>query len=199
MRQEETNRNYSNTELGIKERGKCKFPADFSYADYYKFYKENLNYAELPLGGNANKSVYNVKSNIYGKVLMSIFRKAREKMILTNSEYPLPSKMGNLSIQKIKKRYSIDEDGNIINKVPIDYKATRELWATDEEAKKLKKKVYLFNSHTDGYLIKIMWVKHQCNMNKRSCYKFTAVREFQRQIPKLLKENPNLDFYIFNK
>lgn len=194
--EQEVTKSYSNTDLGIKERGKCKYPADYTSKDYYKFYKENLNNKELPLGTEMSKMSYTINSTTYMKILLSIFRKAREKMILNNMDYILPCQMGSLAVCKIERKLKIDEEGNVISKVPIDYKATRELWATDEESKRLKKKVYLFNENFKGFMLKIVWIKHKSNLFKKGTYKFTAVREFKRQVPALVKKHPELDFYL---
>ena len=127
---------------------------------------------------------------------MSIFRKARVKMVVTNNEYPLPCRMGRISLEKIKKQIKIDENGRLINKPPVDYKATRELWNSDSEAKEKRLKVYRKNEHTDGYRLYITWNKSTTQLYKRAHYRFEAVREFKREIPKILKEHNNIDFYI---
>jgi hypothetical protein len=191
-----THHKLSNTELGIKERGKGKYPADYGLGDYYKYYLNNLSKDELPLGTDLKDLKYNVSFNKYRSVLMKIFRKARTKMILTNSEYQLPCKMGKIIIQKVRKKLKLDENGEVIKRIPIDYKATRQLWATDAEAKEKKLKVYQFNDHTNGYRLKIVWLKKNCNMNKKKYYKLTAVREFKRQLPELIKKHPELDFFV---
>jgi hypothetical protein len=191
-----TQHKLSNTELGIKERGKGKYPADYGLGDYYKYYLNNLSKEELPLGSEAMSTRYNISFSKYRTVLMKIFRKARTKMILNNLEYPLPCNMGKIMIQKVRKKIKLDDEGNVIRRIPIDYKATRLLWATDAEAKEKKLKVYQFNDHTNGYRLKIVWLKRTSNMNKKKYYKLTAVREFKRQVPELIKKHPELDFFV---
>lgn len=190
-------KNLNNTQLGLRERGLGKCNADVKIKDYYNYYKNNLTKKELPLGTDLKDLSYNVTSTTYRKILMSIFLKAREKMILNNLEYQLPCKMGKISIFKHKKKLKLDEDGNIITKLAVDYKATREMWAEDPEMRVKKKVIFNLNDHTDGYTFKITWIKNNCNMFKKKFYKLVPVRDFKRQVPKLLKEKPNLDFFLF--
>jgi hypothetical protein len=190
-------KNLNNTQLGLKERGLGKCNADVRIKDYYTYYKNNLTKKELPLGTDLKDLSYNVTATTYRKVLMSIFLKAREKMILNNLEYILPCKMGKIAIFKHKKKLELDEDGNIITKLAVDYKATRQMWAEDPEMKAKKKIIFHLNNHTDEYTFKITWIKNNCNMFKKKFYKLVPVRDFKRQVPKLLKEKPNLDFFLF--
>jgi len=71
------------------------------------------------------------------------------------------------------------------------------MWAEDPEMKAKKKVIFNLNNHTDGYTFKITWIKNNCNMFKKKFYKLVPVRDFKRQVPKLLKEKPNLDFFLF--
>lgn len=189
--------NLSNTDLGIKERGKSKYPNDYAIGDYYKYYKANISTKELPLGTPVNNLSYNIPAKKYRAVLVSIFRKAREKMILNNLEYTLPCKMGKITICKFKKKIKLDEEGNLVARLAVDYRATRELWATDEQSKLAKRVVFHLNDHTEGYTFKIVWVKNNCTMYKKKFYKLIPIREFKRELPKLMSQNPNLDFYTF--
>lgn len=118
--------------------------------------------------------------------ILNDFMKFLANKILTKGEARLPSKLGIVKIigRKIKPRM---EDGKIKGLAP-DWKATKDLWERDLEAKKSKQVVYHFNEATDGIRYKFLWSKENVLVTNKSLYDIRMTRENKREVPKRIKE-----------
>jgi len=96
-----------------------------------------------------------------------------------------------LFIKKDKRKPKI-VNGKLVNNIPIDWKATNELWEKDSEAKEKKILVRYNNSHTSGYVFRIYCKKFKSKVKKKNLYKFKPSRNFQRSLSKRIKD-PNKD------
>lgn len=65
-----------------------------------------------------------------------------------------------------------------------DWKATKELWASDPLAKANKKLVYHLNKHTSGYYFKWYWDRRTSTVHNQFFFKFDPCRWNDRLIPK---------------
>lgn len=64
------------------------------------------------------------------------------------------------------------------NSIPVDWK----------ETKRIGKKVYMINSHTDGYIFRWRWRRSQSRVKNRTAYAFRATRANNRAIKKHVTE-----------
>lgn len=101
--------------------------------------------------------------------------------VLDGKEVTLPSRMGTLSIVGRKQTIRFDEDGKIEGLAP-DWVKTKELWATNPEAKKNKKLVYHMNSHTDNVRYKFLWSKKNVLVENKTLYSLRLTRTNKRAV-----------------
>ncbi len=113
------------------------------------------------------------------------FMKFLVKKVLLTFEIALPFKFGYLSIVGKKRKPKLDEDGNIVG-LPVDWKATKELWKRDLDAKLRKKKIFHLNPHTDGYSFKWKWSKKILRYKFKTLYSLQLARDNKRAVPILI-------------
>jgi len=120
-----------------------------------------------------------------------------EKMIKENTTIKLPHRMGDISILKQKIKYNISEDGKLETKyLAVDWKATKELWANDLDAKERKVRVFHENKHTGGYVYKWKWYRGVSAIKNVRFYKFYPLRRWKRNLAFKLKDPlDTIDFY----
>ena len=146
-----------------------KVKSDYGLPDYYRhFVKENKE--------------TKVSKVLYNEIVKEFNSHVRDRISKKGADYTFPKKIGSLEIKKIKPSISIDEKGNVVNKLPINWKATRELWKENESAKKRKTKIRFINEHTEGYTFRIYYKKKRANYKNKSIYRMQFNRELKRQL-----------------
>ena len=111
-------------------------------------------------------------------------------------DYSIPHLMFEITIRKNKRKPRI-VDGKLIHNIPIDWKATNELWKENPEAKKKKLLVRYNNSHTSGYVYMIYMKKFKAKVKKKVFYKFLPNRTFKRNLSKRIKDFDKDNFDAF--
>lgn len=145
--------------------------SDFGSQDYYKhFVKET--------------GINNVSGLLYGEILREFNGFVRDRISRRGSEYIMPNRIGKIELRKIKTEVFIDDDGNIINNLPPNWKATRELWASNEQARKNRTKIRYTNEHTGGYTFRLFFKKSKANFKNKSIYKMQFNRGMKRDLSK---------------
>lgn len=121
----------------------------------------------------------------YTKVLNLFHEKILHKIFTDNYVFTSPFGFGKLYLVKIKPR--IVEDGGKLRKTtPVNIKATKELWAVDEEAKENRTLVRYNNFHTDGYYYQLFWSKKYTKFNNARYYNLSVHRKYNRQLAQLI-------------
>tara|TARA_R110002012_G_scaffold263322_2_gene446046 strand:+ start:1338 stop:1844 length:507 start_codon:yes stop_codon:yes gene_type:complete len=167
------------------KRGPRKVKVDYGRVPMYKAYlKDN----------KEDKTEYSV----YSKVLNCFNKKISEKIMKESFEYIIPYRLGIIRIKKYKPSIKIDKDGNLDYKgLSPNWKATKELWEKDEEAKKTKKIVFHINDHSDGFNYKWHFSNYRSNCENRSVYSFVPTRTNKRTLAELIKDEEFTgDFYM---
>jgi hypothetical protein len=157
----------------MKEKDKRihRVKADFGSGDYYKhFIKET--------GAN------HISGAVFSQVLREFNKHVRDRISKKGAEYIMPCKIGKIELRKIKTEIKFDENGNVRNTLPVNWKATRELWAENERAKERKVKIRYTNEHTEGYTFRIFFRTSKANFKNKSIYKAQFNRELKRQLSK---------------
>ncbi len=154
------------------KRGAHKVKSDYGLNDYYNFFLE-----EKEENKDISKSTYN-------SVIREFNSYVRDRISEKGAEYTFPKKIGCVEIKKIKPVLSIDKDGNVINKLPVNWKATRELWKNNESASRKKTKIRYINEHTQGYTFRLYYKKKRANYKNKSIYKMQFNRELKRGLSK---------------
>ncbi len=162
-------------ELKTKGPKQFKFTNSYSIKDYWKYYCKNSK---------------TIPYEQYRDILYFIL----EQYSLLISDHAMdmtfPYKLGKILIRKHLQQVKFDEEGNLISKLPVDYKATKDLWDKDPEAKERKQLVYCLNQHSEGWWFSI---KYQIFNQLKSHYKvkfltFKPARKMTRRFAKNIKE-----------
>lgn len=122
---------------------------------------------------------------LYKEIVFTLNKEVGEHILETGCRFRLPFGMGDITIGK--KRQKIRYKHHIV--LPID-------WV---ESKRLKKTVYILNSHTDEYRYRWFWFRPERNQGLKfiSIWAFNMSRLMSRGLAKKLKihNSPYKDTY----
>lgn len=144
--------------------------ADFGSGDFYKHFASDPTLEK------------EVPRAVYGEVLREFNGHVRDRISTKGAEYFFPCKLGKVELRKVKSEVKIDDEGNITNNLPINWKATRELWDENERAREKKTKIRYTNEHTDGHTFRIFYKRSKANFKNKSIYKMRFNRDLKRQL-----------------
>jgi hypothetical protein len=182
------------------KRGKAKITKDYITKDLYNYYKNNSSnpvsyekYMDFLYGSTKSYRDVKRKQNEGG-----LIKKFTNEIIYNAYVLSLPCG-GTLSVRKYKPKVKFKPNGDLDfekSKITIDWKTTRELWAKDPIAEQNATLCYFYNKHTRGYQYNYYWDKNKLgNVVNKYFYKFTPTRALSRELAKVLKEDPNIDYY----
>lgn len=149
--------------------------SDYGLPDYRKYYEER--YGKLPV------SVLE-----FNEIIKTFYGKVFEDIVFKGFQFNLPGNLGVLTLSSRKPVIQLDSDYNVVrSNAPTDYKATKELWESDPEAKAKRIRVYHDNSATDGNIYSIKWVtSRKLGGHFLGVYKFKPSRSNSRKLAKIL-------------
>lgn len=167
-------------------RGKNKIGVDYAFNDIYEFYKNN--------------SKTSLDKKTVRKVLTELNTELLKLVVYEGYDLYMGSRLGSIRIRKFNNSLRLDKNGEIANKLKVDWHKTRKKWEelypkkSPEEIKKIKDKplVYHLNEHTDNYVFKWYWDKVTCNIPNQSAYFFEPIRPFKREAAQAWKTIPEL-------
>ena len=164
---------------------KHKFKSDYGLGDVFKYYEEKF----------GNK--YNVSSRNFVQTCAKLNQAVVNMMIYDKREFYFPANLGGWRIKRRKTKFKLDDSGELkTTNLPVDYQATKKLWAEDPKAKKEKRLIFIFNDHTDGYRFRFWWDKSTCRVKNQSRYYIKPSRYNSRLLAKAVKDpSQTLDFY----
>jgi hypothetical protein len=142
---------------------------DYGSADYYRHFIAETGFTHIS----------RIK---FGEVIREFNGYVRDRISTKGAEYIIPNRIGKIELRKKKTEVKIGEYGNIINNLPINWKATRELWAESDTAKEKKTKIRYTNEHTDGHTFRIFYRTSKANFKNKSIYKMQFNRGMKRQL-----------------
>ena len=148
-----------------------KVKTDYGSGDYYNFFVRKY-------------KASHISRAVFGAVVREFNEHVRDSLSRKGSEYIFPCKIGKIELRKIKTEVSIDSDGNIVNKLPTNWKETRKLWNENPKAKENKVKIKFTNEHTDGYTFRIVYLRSKANYKNKSVYKIKFNRIMKRDLSK---------------
>jgi hypothetical protein len=142
-------------------------------------------------------SKYFLTQTEYSNILTEFNEAIGRELIFNAFNFKLPYRLGNLVILKNKAKIYVDEDDNVVNCLPVDWKETLLLWEENPIAKQQKKLVRCLNDHFNGYVAKFKYNKASARYNNKSAYSFIPCRTLKIALAKAIK-NPDLkiDFYL---
>lgn len=186
----------------MKKKGKKLqvFKADLGMNDFYKHYIDK--YCVYHEGKkrriNREDPLY-IEKPLYGEIIKEFNMGIRDLMVYEAFQYVIPCRLGRIGIRKLKPKITINEDGKMEGRYPIDRKGTKELWDNDPEAKKAKKYVYHFNEHSDGYVAKFIYSKVKTNFVGKGKYFIAPTRTTKLMIKDVMTAKfKKHDYFISN-
>ena len=164
-----------------------RIPIDIKMVHYYERYKKDY----------AHKyPQYVCSKKFYSKVFGHLMERVIEMLIYENKGLHFPYINGSLRILKEKPEPKFRKDGELINRPPVDYKKTKELWERDPEAKENKQKVYHTNEHTNGYVMKWYFTRDKMHHQYKPYYMFKISQlNKERLTEALLKHGKELNYF----
>ena len=181
-----------------KKRSAGKLKTDITTKDLYKSYLKNLKPVESITGGMTLGS-YNISEKTYSNILKDLNLMIVQAIILENFEFKLPYGLGMLSMVQKAIKYKLDDNGELLTKyLSVDYKATKDLWSKDNEARIKKNLVFHTNDHTNGNRVSYRWSKKNCKVAGLQVYFFVPCRKVKRAPAEYLK-NSDYKLTFFEK
>lgn len=138
---------------------------DINIRSTFKFYKKNKERV--------------VEEKDYVKI-NNAFNKFLVDKVFEGYDVVIPAKLGIISIVGTKKELQFDDDGNPL--LPPDWKKTKELWDSNPEAKKNKKRIFHTNEHSDGIVYKFFWSKEKVIIPYKTLYSLRMTRDNKRRV-----------------
>lgn len=172
------------------KRGKSEVKTDFGSTQLYDFYKSVV---DNPI---SRKKYIELVREYNDEILKLI--------IYDGLDYLFHWRLGSLRIRKRDNSLKLGKDGEVANKLKVDWPKTHKFWAQKypgksfEELKEIKDKplIYYLNEHSDGVVGRWFWDKITCNIPNQSAYTFRPVRARKREAAQVWKRYPKLfDLY----
>lgn len=174
---------------------------DIKSRDFYEFYASI--YFKEYLDGKRKRAIVNRNSRYYityqkyCEVISDLNIGLRNLIVEKSFDFNIPYRLGNLSIKKSKLEPFINNEGELVNILPIDWKATKDLWSIDEDAKTKKTLVRHLNKHSQGYVMRWKYNVLKANYMFKTVYRFIPCRTAKRMITSVVKdENNKVDYYL---
>lgn len=183
----------------MERRGKQKerHIAHIKTANFYKFYGD-MHFREY-IGKKViidRDSKFYVDYALYSDVLDAFNEKLRDLILYESFDFNMPYRMGMLGIRKKKLSPWIDKEGKLVNPLPINWKATNDLWDADPVAKQQKKLVRHYNKHTKGYVAKWYYTTRKATFKWKHAYAFIPCRTGKVLLGKIMLDpNNNIDYF----
>lgn len=146
------------------------------------------------------KSTYNTKyfvdyihrrlSKKYGLTYPEVAKIIKMYHLLAREDYSrgepifFKNRLGNLQLYKEKREVYINAKGEVVNNLPVNKRATWELW---NEKPELKNKTYIryVNKHSDGFMFKTSYQLSKARYKYKNVYTF----QFNVKLKKMLHQN----------
>ena len=153
----------------MSENRNHKVKTDYGMKDYYRYFRRK-------------QGITHISRLVFGKIIREFNEHVSDSISKKGSEYIFPSKIGKVVLRKVKTEVTLDEDGKIVNNLPTNWKATRDLWNENPVAKEKKIKIKFTNEHTDGYTFRIVYLRSKANYKNKSVYKMQFNRDMKRNL-----------------
>lgn len=145
-----------------------RIKSDYGSSDYYRHY--------------ARETKSKVSRTVFSSILREFNSHVRDRISTKGAEYIMPRRVGKIELRKMQTEVKIDDDGNILNTLPVNWRETRKLWSENEKARENKTKIRYTNEHTGGYTFRIFYRTSKANFKNKSIYKMKFNRTMKRQL-----------------
>lgn len=148
---------------------------------YSKYYYEH--YKSL-----SNKPV---KYQLYIRIIKD-FMMFLASELLEFGKVLIPEKLGIIYILGITSKVKVEN--GVIKGLAPDWKATKDSWAIDKEAKLAKTIIYHFNEESGGVRYSVKWDRKRVLLSNKFLYDFKLARKHKRALSKLIQNKK--EYYI---
>lgn len=177
-----------------------KYKAHIKSENFYDFYSIMHFKAKCPKKNRViidRSSQFFITYSKYCKIIDEFNLAIRDEILENSFDFNLPFRMGLLGIRKKKLTPWLDDTGKLINPLPVDWKATLDLWEADPKAKAQKKRVRHFNEHTGGYIAQWYYSTSKATYQWKSAYAFIPCRTAKLKLSAILKDTTKtVDYYL---
>lgn len=127
------------------------------------------------------------------KIISGYHEMAREDLAKGEPIY-MKKQLGNLKLYKEQREVKVDENGDIVNTLPINLPETLKLWKLKPE---LKHKTYIryLNKHSGGFYFTFSYQLSKATYKYKYCYNFKFNRTLKQKLSKNI-HNKEVDAYI---
>lgn len=156
--------------------------ADYGVNEYFRDFKLKNKGSEIT-------------RKMYGQIIKEYNSFLRDGLSTKGREILLPRKLGRAELRKSKTELTVDESGNIVNNLAINWKETRKLWLDNQEAKEKKIKIRFTNEHTDGYTFNITYMRSKADFKNKTLYTIRFNRKLKRDLSESIF-NGRIDAFV---
>jgi|AntDeeMinimDraft_6_1070357.scaffolds.fasta_scaffold05246_3 hypothetical protein len=126
--------------------------------------------------------------------ILSMYHKLAREDFAKGESIHFKEKLGNLQLYKEKRRVYIDENGELVNELPVNWTETFKLWKNKPD---LKNKTYIryTNKHSDGFVFTTSYQISKATFKFKNVYSF----QFNDMLKEMLHNNimeGSVDAYI---
>ena len=146
-----------------------RIKADYGSGDYYNHFIKTT-------------GMTHISRSLFGEIIREFNSHVRDRISTKGAEYTFPGRIGKVELRKKKTEVYIGDNGKIVNNLPINWKATRELWHEIPLAKEKKTKIMYTNEHTGCHTFRIFYRTSKANFKNKSIYKMRFNRTLKRQL-----------------
>lgn len=176
---------------------KLKHKVHITTVQFYEYYSKSY-FKEIVNGKKKihTQSKYYLTKTQYTNILGTINKKLMDRIIHEPLDCTLTAGLGTICIRKHKPACFIDDEGNFINKQPVNWQLTRALWREDPEAKAAVKFIRFTNLHSNQWVGRFKWLKSKYQLVNKMAYKFKPCRTATIELSKVFKnEDSEVDYF----
>lgn len=119
-----------------------------------------------------------IDSKTWTAIIRSFNELFAEYLLQTGERERLPHGLGSFAISKKKTIKIIKNGEKQYISLPVDWQKSRQMG----------KKIFMMNSHSDGFRCKWKWFKDDSNLRLSQIWMFKAIRPRSRDIARYLKD-----------
>lgn len=140
--------------------------------DAFKYYRKN----------KPKDKKYVLTESQYFNIIRQV-NNILSQYIINGKSIIFPEKMGTIELRKKERTLKLDDEGNIITNMPVDWDRTLELWYEDKESRENKTLVRMESNE----LFKIYYNKSKANFNNKSFYDFRCIKDIKLDLKRNIK------------
>lgn len=164
----------------VKGKRHSKIKNSYGCEDYQIFYNRKHN--------------KKIKLSLFSKILRDCINQIIDEHLMKYLTVRLPSKMGELHIEKFSYKPRQREDGTWMKIVPVDWGKTLELWENDTEAKENK----ILVKYDIPYYHTLLYETNRWDFYNHQFYKLKTCRSLNKRIHQELTLNNKFKLWQSN-